>query len=295
MNLVHVGQVLSRHRGFVIAGIIVSILAALFVYGRPGWDGKPSLTPRTPEEWRASSTLFLTQEGFPAGRAVSSPTDPGDDQSRFQSLAVLYAELATSDPVKALAEKGGKIDGDIVAEPVIYTIGQFATPVVLPMVRISVTADTAPGAVRGAARVSRALQGYVTSGQVGAKIRPKERVLIKVSRTASDPLLIAGPSKAVPIVIFVLLLGLTFMAIFAYHNYRDNALKRPLAEAGAPASSSSERTPRQPLPTTPVTKTPSEGASATPRRPRAVLSAQRPGQPQPNPADLPAVRQPRAR
>ena len=293
MNLVHVGQVLSRHRGLIIAGIIVSILAALFVYGRPGWDGKPSLTPRTPEEWRASSTLFLTQEGFPAGRAVSSPTDPGDDQSRFQSLAVLYAELATSDPVKALAEKGGKVDGEIVAEPVIYTIGQFATPVVLPMVRISVTADTGPGAVQDAARVSRALQGYVTSGQVGAKIRPKERVLIKVSRTASDPLLIAGPSKAVPIVIFVLLLGLTFMAIFACHNYRDNASKRPLAEAGAPAPSSSERTPRQPS-ATPGAKTPSEAASAA-RRPRAVLSAQRPGQPQPNPADLPAVRQPRAR
>ena len=153
MNLVHVGQVLSRHRGLIIAGIIVSILAALFVYGRPGWDGKPSLTPRTPEEWRASSTLFLTQEGFPAGRAVSSPTDPGDDQSRFQSLAVLYAELATSDPVKALAEKGGKVDGEIVAEPVIYTIGQFATPVVLPMVRISVTADTGPW--RGAGRCAR--------------------------------------------------------------------------------------------------------------------------------------------
>ena len=151
--------------------------------GRPGWDGKPTLTPRTPEEWRASSTLFLTQEGFPAGRAVPSRTDPGDDQSRFQSLAVLYAELATSDRVKALAEKGGKIDGEILAEPVIYTIGQFATPVVLPMVRISVTADTARAAVKDAGRVSRALQNYVTSGQVGPRYVPKS----ECSSTCRDP------------------------------------------------------------------------------------------------------------
>ena len=294
MNLVHVRQVLSTHRALVVAGIVLAVLAALFVYGRPGWDGKPTLTPRTPEEWRASSTLFLTQEGFPAGRAVPSRTDPGDDQSRFQSLAVLYAELATSDRVKALAERGGKIDGEILAEPVIYTIGQFATPVVLPMVRISVTADTARAAVKDAGRVSRALQNYVTSGQVGAKIRPKERVLINVSRSASDPLLVAGPSKAVPIVTFVLLLGLMFMAIFAFHNYRVNAVKRPLTDTPTPDSGTTKRTPLPPSPA-PTAKTPSDGVRAAPRRPRTVLSAERPGQPQPSPADLPAVRQPRAR
>jgi hypothetical protein len=148
--------------------------------------------------------------------------------------------------------------------------------------------------VEDAGRVSRALKDYVTSGQVGAKIRPNERVLIKVSRSASDPLLIAGPSKAVPIVIFVLMLGLTFMAIFAYHNFRVNAVKRPLADTGAPAPSSVERRQPQPSPT-PVAKTPGDGASTAPRRPRAVLSAERPGQSQPTPADLPAVRQPRAR
>ena len=185
MNLVHVGQVLSRHRGLVIAGIIVSILAALFVYGRPGWDGKPTLTPRTPEEWRASSTLFLTQEGFPAGRAVPSAKDPGDDQSRFQSLAVLYAELATSDRVKALAEKEEDPRGDV-AEPVIYTIGQFATPVVLPMVRdLGERRDRARPRWRTLGASRRALKRYVTSGQAGAKIRRTDRVVIKVSRSAA--------------------------------------------------------------------------------------------------------------
>ena len=146
------------------------------------WDGAPTMQPRSPEVWRASSVLFLTQEGFPAGRAVGNTALATADQGRFQSLAVLYAELATSDRVRALAERSGKIDGDIVAEPVIYDIGQYATPVVLPMVRVSVTAPTAPRALGGVRQVSDALQRYVKSGQLNAKIRPRERVLIDKRR-----------------------------------------------------------------------------------------------------------------
>jgi hypothetical protein len=298
LNLVHVRQVLGKHRVLVVAGIVVSVAAAFFVYAKPGWDGgRPTMTARTPEEWRASSVLFLTQQGFPAGRAVASANDPSGDQSRFSNLAVLYSELATSDRVRAIAEKSGKISRQVVAEPVIYTIGQYATPVVLPMVQISVTAPTAAQAVREAERMSRALQEYVTSGQLGAKIRPKNRVLLTQSRSATDPLMISGPSKAVPIVIFALLLGLTFMIVFAYDNYRSNAESRSVADDGASLASPSVQEPMSPQPTpAPFAQTQAEGVKAAPRRPRAVLSAEPAAEAQSGGgAEVRAVRQPRPR
>ena len=299
MDLTYVRRVLGAHGMFVIVAIVLSVLAAFFVYARPGWSGGPTMTARTPEVWQASSTLLLTQEGFPAGRAVDDPNGTGVDQSRLANLAVLYAELAGSDRVRAYAEARGKIRGDITAEPVIYNIGQFSTPVLLPMVRISVTGHGAAAALRGARQVSEALQRYVTSGQSNAKIRPKDRVVIQTSRSGrepgSEPILVSGPSKAVPIVIFALLTGLWLMALFAYDNYRVHAHEASRGDGVQPAAAPSETPRLQPKGGPPAPTTQSEAMQAGPRRPRAVLSSERPGRPHTGPSDIPAAQRPGSR
>ena len=299
MDLVHVRRVLHAHRGFVLIGLALCVLAALFVYAHPGWNGgRPTMTARTPQVWKASSTLLLTQEGFPAGRAVDDRKGTSDDQSRLSNLAVLYSELAVGDRVRGYAEAGGKIQGDITAEPVIYTIGQFATPVVLPMVRISVTAPTAAKALRGSRQVAEALQRYVTSGQAEAKIRSTDRVVIQTSRSGrlpgSQPYLVSGPSKAVPIVVFALLTGLLLMAVFAYDNYRVHA-KESSRRLGASLDPPAGRgTPTLQPTAAPLERSQGEETTARARRPRAVLSS-KPTRPEPSTTEVPAVQQRRSR
>jgi hypothetical protein len=279
----------------VFVGIVLCVLAALFVYARPGWNGGPTMTARTPQVWKASSTLLLTQEGFPSGRAVDKGN--ANDQSRLSNLAVLYSELAVSDRVRAYAEAHGKLHGDITAEPVIYTIGQFATPVVLPMVRVSTTAPTAAEALRGSTQVANALQRYVTSGQAAAKIRPTDRVVIQTARSGrlpgSQPFLVSGPSKAVPIVVFALLTGLLLMAVFAYDNYRVHASDVSRASVDSAAARGAPRL--QPTAAAPVDRPQAEGGKGrVPRRPTAVLSSESP-HPEARVADVPAVPRRRSR
>lgn len=285
MDIAHVGHVLRAHWKVVSLGLVLCVLAALFVYGRPGWDGKPTMTARTPQEWSASSTLLLTQKGFPAGRANADP-------NQLSNLAVLYAEIAMSDPVRRLAEAGGKIRGEVTAEPVIYTIGEFSTPVLLPMVKISATAPTAGEALRDSAHVATALQRYVTSGQADAKIRPRDRVVIQTARSGrlpgSEPTLVSGPSKAVPIVIFALLTGLLLMAVFVYDNYRVHASDSSKRETPSPQPEAPRETPRLQPTAAPQERPQREAADAKMRRPRAVLSAESP-RPDVRAADVPAV------
>ena len=294
MDLVYVRRVLQSHLGFVMIGIVLCVLAALFVYGRPGWNGGPTMTARTPQVWKAASTLLLTQEGFPAGRANGT----SGDQSRLSNLAVLYSELAVSDRVRAYAEARRKIRGDIAAEPVIYNIGQFSTPVVLPMVRISVTAPTASEALRGSTQVADALQRYVTSGQAEAKIRPGDRVVIQTSRSGrlpgSAPFLVSGPSKAVPIVVLALLTGLLLMAVFAYDNYRVHANDSSQRDSTSPDRAAAPDTPRLQPTAAPRDRSQGEGGKARVRRPRAVLSAESP-RPEARAGDVPAVQEPHSR
>ena len=72
MNLLDIASILRRRRMALVAGLILAGLLAVFTYGHPGWSGRPTLTPRAAESWRVQSILFLTQEGFPWGRAVPS-------------------------------------------------------------------------------------------------------------------------------------------------------------------------------------------------------------------------------
>jgi len=275
----------------VFIGLALCMLAAVFVYGRPGWAGKPTMTPRTPQVWKASSTLLLTQKGFPAGRV-------GADPSRLSSLAVLYAELAVSDRVRAYADAGGKILGDVSAEPVIYTIGEFATPVVLPMVKISVTAPTAAEALRDSTHVANALQRYVTSGQAGARIRASDRVVIETARSGrlpgSVPVLVSGPSKAVPIVIFALLTGLLLMAVFVYDNYRVHSSPSSQRDGSSPHPEAVRDTPRLQPTVAAQDRQQREAAEAKARRPRAVLSSESP-RPEARAADVSAVQKRRSK
>ena len=248
MDLRAFAGVLGRHRGIVIGGVVAAVLLAILSYYKPVLDGGvPSLVPRKAETWQASETLFLTQPGFPAGRTqlpvvavkvgnqetqVSRFADPG----KFTGLAPLYAKLANSDAVKTRAERAGPLPGKATAIPTADTSYGAINP--LPMVTIFSTAPTRDAALKTAARISNAFQGYLLTSQAQAKIPKDDRVEIQVVNEAGDEQLLVPRKKTLPIVVLLAILSATIALAFV----RDNTKPAPAA-AAAPGVEGAAETP----------------------------------------------------
>ena len=116
-------RVLWRFRLVVLIGLILALGLALLSMVRVGQNG---ISYRDSELWSSSVRLLVTQTGFPEGRLYAQdPTQTEDaaaqrgtlvaDPARFNNLAILYAELAASDPVRQVMRKDGPVRGKIVA------------------------------------------------------------------------------------------------------------------------------------------------------------------------------------
>ena len=106
-------RVLWRFRLLVAIGILLSAGLGILSQARVELDGGiPQLSYRTPLTWASTSTVLITEKGFPWGASSLQDlealqrgerprgpqyTDPG----RFTQLGLLYARLAKSDDVRA--------------------------------------------------------------------------------------------------------------------------------------------------------------------------------------------------
>ena len=106
-------RVLRRFRVLVGVGFVLALVLAMLAFVRVGFsEGSLDVTYRQSEVWASTSTVFVTQAGFPLGRATFDevipvePTDGGtapsyipryNDPNRFSGYAQLYARVATSD------------------------------------------------------------------------------------------------------------------------------------------------------------------------------------------------------
>jgi hypothetical protein len=212
-------RVFWRFRFLMAAGVLLATgLAALSILRiEPG--GSPAIQYRENEQWASFAMLFVTQEGFPWGRlTAAAEAAPGGDkvafesEARFSNLAVLYAYLASSDPVRKLMLRHGPIDGEIAAEPVM-TSGSFASP--LPLVRLIAIASTPERSRQLVIRATDAFRQFLATKQAQNKIGENQRVLVTVVRRADKPELFAGRSLTLPIVVFmgvmILISGLAFV------------------------------------------------------------------------------------
>src|SRR4051812_14874616 len=102
MNLARHAAVLWRFRAITAAGIGIGILLAILASYRVSFDGGPGLTPRGEETWSATSTLLVTQPGFPEGRVTlpekqldsgtSSTGEPAVDPNAKPSDQIQFAD-----------------------------------------------------------------------------------------------------------------------------------------------------------------------------------------------------------
>jgi hypothetical protein len=226
-------KVLYRFRLLAAVGLLLAVLLAIVSYARVELvGGSPKLTPRGSETWQSTSVIFITQEGFPWGRAVPAYTEPDPDtgappaqlgdQARFAALSQIYTQLANSDTVRARLLRSAQVKGTVKAEASADSSGQP-----LPLLTIVATSDTAAHASELAAGATNSFRRYVSAQQRSANIPVTDRIQLQVLERGKEPLLVGPRKKTLPGLMFFAVMLATFALIFILENIRPRLSERP--------------------------------------------------------------------
>jgi hypothetical protein len=222
-------RVLWRFKWVVLLGLLIALALATLSMARVTTDGKVSY--RQSELWSSTTRLGVTQQGFPWGRLLAQQEPTPDEQAerlgipladpnRLNTLAVLYAELATSDPVRRqMIEDGGPLRGKIIATPVV--VGE--NRVMLPFVDVLAIATTPRGASRLAQRAADAFGVFMNDQQRANKVPRADRVVVQQLVRPMKPKLFQPRSKTMPVVVFFAVMFGTFGLAFLLENLRPRA------------------------------------------------------------------------
>ena len=230
-------SVLWRFRLLVAAGTVLAVALAILSVASVTFDGgRPRLDYREPLIYQSTTTLFVTEEGFPWGRTVVgqdalmfdrdgriTPTKPSASPGRFADLAVLYAQLATSDPVRALMARRGPISGAVTATPVASEDGT------LPLISLAAAAPTPNAAVTTADRAAKALLQFIRREQVRNGIDPEDRVVVTVIQRPTPATVLVPRKLTRPVFLFLAVMTAVLGLAFVLENIRPRV--RPLAAA----------------------------------------------------------------
>jgi hypothetical protein len=237
MDLGRFLRVAWRFRALLAIGLVLATVVATLSFVRVGSDG---VSPRENNTWVTASTLLVTQEGFPWGRAIlddmievgggDGNTEPAlvpkfSDPGRYSGLAAIYAELAKGDAVQRRAMRGSG-PGEFYESSPVMPPGQTTA---LPMIYVKGYGPSPEAAVAMAGRASKAFIHYLDKQQAASGIPESKRVEVVVTQTASAPELFAKRSIVRPVMLF-LLISMVFLAIaFGLENLRPTS-RRASAE-----------------------------------------------------------------
>jgi hypothetical protein len=201
---------------------------------------------RQKELWTSSTRLIVTQQGFPWGRLLAQDPSlsaeaarslgiPLADPNRLNNLTILYAELATADPVRRLMRRDGPIGGKIIANPVVVQDGRYT----LPLIDLIAITTSPEGAMRLALRSANAFETYLTEQQRVNKIPKADRVIVQQVQQPRAAKIYRARSKTMPVVIFLAVMFAIVGLAFLLENVR------PLARPGEPVEVADEGTARR--------------------------------------------------
>lgn len=221
MSLARHVAVLWRFRAVMVVGLLLGLLLAILASYKPAFDGGPKFEPRGSEKWTSDSALLVTQPGFPEGRVVL-PTAAGAgtagaagaaaaapvekkgaikfaDPNRFTFLADFYTQLAGSDQVRR------RVPGKPKPEQIQVSLvpGTAGTPV-LPIIKLTTNAGTAPAAKALNVAMMRALRSELAAAQAQNGIAAGDRVQLASFNAASTPVLTAARSRTASILALML-------------------------------------------------------------------------------------------
>jgi hypothetical protein len=245
-------QVLWRFRVIVLLGLLLASSLALLSVVSVSSSG---FKYREAELWSSTTRLSVTQVGFPWGRLYAQePTTeteelpsagqeaarlgiPIADPQRFNNLAVLYAQLTTSDPVRRVLRRDGPIKGQIFANAL---VGGGDIKIQLPLIDLMAVSDSPLAAVMLAQRASNGLRAYLSEQQRAGRVPRSDRVVIEQVVSPTPPRIFRPRSKTMPIVIFLAVMLGTIGLAFLLENVRP----RPIEEeerSDAPLHGAAER------------------------------------------------------
>jgi hypothetical protein len=223
-------RIFWRFRVLLAVGLVLAALAGLVTTARIVVDdGLPKLAARQPVEYQSGSTLLVTQEGFPWGRAVLDemvqvPGNEGKpayvprfgDGGRYSGLASLYAELAKSDPVMREVAKGSapdqRYETNVPREP------QLGTP--MPLVQIVGYGSSAESAIDVTKRATDAFRRFMARQQRTNDIATDKAVELSLIQQPTEAKVFAGRSLVKPIFVFLAVMMVFVALTFALENLR---------------------------------------------------------------------------
>jgi hypothetical protein len=236
-------RVLWRFKPLVVLGLIVAISLAALSMLRISTSGKVAY--RQSALYASTARLGVTQRGFPWGRLFAEEPSataqaalgiPVADPNRLNNLAVLYAELATSDPVRQLIRRDGPIVGKLIASPVVRGDNQ----IMLPLIDLTAIATSPEGAIRLARRSATAFRVFITTQQAKSNVPQSDRVIVQNVIDPRKAAVYQPRSKTMPIVVFLAVMFATVGLAFLLENLRPRAprgieVEAEPAAANAPA------------------------------------------------------------
>ena len=217
MDLGLFARVIWRFKFVVFGGVFLAIaLAALSLAKISFVHGKPTLTYRKALTYESGGTVLITQRGFPWGSLSADASGVG----RLTSLASFYAQLASSDAVKARLHLPAGEAGGVSAKPVVDLTTGYG--VALPMIEIVGFSTSSKGAVDIATGATQAFISYVAQRQQAAGISPRDRVVLQVMNPPQFGAVVAPRKKTLPIMIFMLVMSATIGLAFMLENLRPS-------------------------------------------------------------------------
>jgi hypothetical protein len=212
-------RVLWRFRLLVVVGFLLAFALAFLSFVNVSFrDGKPGFSHREARLWESRASLWVTREGFDAGRATSEG-GTGD----FSGRAALYAGLAQSDAVREIMREEGPINGALE----VSTSYDSRRRSSLPFIVISAFAASPATAQSLAGRQMDALIQFIEDQQAADRIPPSQRVVLQVLRQPGPAALVADRSLTRPIVIFLTVMIAVLGLAFILENLRPRV--RPVA------------------------------------------------------------------
>jgi len=179
---IHVARIASKEppwlnpRWLLVAGAVAITLGFFSIFSAHA--SQPLITLRQELRWQSTTTMVFSAP------VVFGPSVVGPGPT-LTPLAHLYAHLAMSEPVVALARRDGPLNGSYHAEAV-----SDVTHHPLPALRIEGVARTHSQATKIAQRISLAFTTYVRQKQDEAGIPKSSRVRfstvgVQAARTAN--------------------------------------------------------------------------------------------------------------
>lgn len=251
-------QVVWRFRRIVAGGFILAIVVALLASFHVSTSG---LTWRSDQTFTSTSTLFVTQTGFPWGRVtlpsasleeaagLAGNEGTGDSESsgqerreygapeRFSDLAVVYSYIARSDQVRDLVMPRPQPD-----QIVITPVTNPSTGANLPLLLMETHATDQGTAQQLNKGVISALRKYLEEEQEASDIADDERVRVQVLNPPTAAGVTEGRTYMASVVLFIMVMAATLAIVYLLENLR---LNRP-ARGGGDGPSSNGHGPLDP-------------------------------------------------